>query len=79
VRYGGASANALQRGLWTNTKNGLNYFDSVTNGWIDYSHNKILVQLFSHALVSSSAGHESALEKIKEDIIRLKQIAGIKK
>ena len=23
VRYGGASANALQRGLWTNTKNGL--------------------------------------------------------
>ena len=79
VRYGGASANALQRGLWTNTKNGLNYFDSVTNGWIDYSHNKILVQLFSHALVSSSAGHESALEKIKEDIVRLKQIAGIKK
>ena len=79
VRYGGASANALQRGLWTNTKNGLNYFDSVTNGWIDYSHNKILVQLFSHALVSSSAGHESALEKIKEDIVRLKQIAGIRK
>lgn len=79
VRYGGASANALQRGLWTNTKNGLKYFDSVTNGWIDYSHNKILVQLFSHALVSSSAGHESALAKIKEDIVRLKQIAGITK
>jgi len=79
VRYGGASANALQRGLWTSTKNGLNYFDSITNGWIDYSHNKILVQLFSHALVSSSAGHESALEKIKEDIVRLKQIAGIRK
>lgn len=79
VRYGGASANALQRGLWTNTKNGLNYFDSVTNGWIDYSHNKVLVQLFSHALVSSSAGHATALEKIKEDIVRLKQIAGIRK
>lgn len=79
VRYGGASANALQRGLWTNTKNGLKYFDSVTNGWIDYSHNTVLVQLFSHALVSSSAGHESALEKIKEDIVRLKQIAGIRK
>lgn len=79
VRYGGASANALQRGLWTNTKNGLKFFDSVTNGWIDYSHNKVLVQLFSHALVSSSAGHESALEKIKEDIVRLKQIAGIRK
>ena len=36
----------LQRGLWTNTKNGLAYFDSVTNGWIDYSHNHVLVQLF---------------------------------
>jgi hypothetical protein len=79
VRYGGAAANALQRGLWTNTKNGLKYFDSVTNGWIDYSHNTVLVQLFSHALVSSSAGHESALEKIKEDIVRLKRIAGIRK
>ena len=79
VRYGGASANALQRGLWTNTKNGLQYFDSVTSGWIDYSHNKILVQLFSHALVSSSAGHKSALQKIKKDIVRLKEIAGIKK
>ena len=79
VRYGNAAANALQRGLWTNTKNGLKYFDSVTSGWIDYSHNKILVHLFSHALVSSSAGHESALEKIKEDIVRLKKIAGITK
>jgi len=38
VRYGSGTANALQRGLWTNTKNGIKYFDSVTNGWIDYSH-----------------------------------------
>ncbi|HBW73878.1 MAG: SspI [Candidatus Magasanikbacteria bacterium GW2011_GWA2_45_39] len=30
VRYGGASANALQRGLWTHTKNALAYFDSLT-------------------------------------------------
>ena len=72
VRYGSATANALQRGLWTHTKNGLKYFDSVTEGWIDYSHNLVLVQLFSHALVSSSAGHASALEKIKEDISVLK-------
>jgi len=78
VRYGNAVANALQRGLWTHTKNGLNYFDSITNGWIDYSHNIVLVQLFSHALVSSSAGHANALEKIKEDIVKLKQISGIK-
>lgn len=73
VRYGDAAANALQRGLWTHTKNGLKYFDSITNGWIDYSHNLILVKLFSHALVSSEAGHTSALEKVKEDIARLKQ------
>lgn len=72
VRYGSATANALQRGLWTNTKNGLKYFDSVTKGWIDYSHNLVLVKLFSHALVSSSAGHALALEKIKEDISLLK-------
>ncbi len=79
VRYGDAAANALQRGLWTHTKNGVKYFDSITNGWIDYSHNKILVKLFSHALVSSSAGHESALEKIMEDIARLKKSAGLRK
>lgn len=76
VRYGDAEANALQRGLWTHTKNGLKYFDSVTGGWIDYSHNKVLVALFSHALVSSEAGHASALEKIKDDINLLKQRAG---
>lgn len=73
VRYGDAAANALQRGLWTHTKNGFKYFDSITNGWIDYSHNLILVKLFSHALVSSGAGHALALEKIKEDIENLKK------
>ena len=78
VRYGDAAANALQRGLWTHTKNGLKYFDSITDGWIDYSHNLILVKLFSHALVSSKAGHASALAKVKEDIVRLKQQGGLK-
>ncbi|MBI3006572.1 MAG: hypothetical protein HYY49_14345 [Ignavibacteriales bacterium] len=77
VRYGGATANALQRGFWTNTKNALDYFDSVTNGWIDYSHNTVLVRLFSHALVSTQKGHEIALEKIKEDIQELKNASGL--
>ena len=77
VRYGDAAANALQRGLWTHTKNGLKYFDSVTEGWIDYSHNKLLVELFSRALVSSEDGHELALEKIEENISLLKKKAGI--
>ena len=47
VRYGNATANALQRGLWTHTKNALSFFDSITDGWIDYAHNHTLVQLFS--------------------------------
>ena len=77
VRYGNAAANALQRGLWTHTRNGLKYFDSITGGWINYSHNQILVKLFSHALVSSEAGHTSALAKIKQDIAQLKRMSRI--
>jgi hypothetical protein len=78
VRYGDAAANALQRGLWTHTKRGSKYFDSLTNGWIDYSHNLVLVQLFSHALVSSATGHALALERVNGDISRLKQQSGLK-
>lgn len=77
VRYGDATANALQRGLWTHTRNGLKYFDSITGGWIDYSHNHVLIKLFSHALVSSENGHTRALEKVKQDIVRLKKSSGI--
>lgn len=78
VRYGGASANALQRGFWTHTKNGFKYFNSVTNGWVNYSHNHILVQLFSHALVASEIGHKAAFEDIKNDIESLKKKVGLK-
>lgn len=78
VRYGGATANALQRGLWTHTRNGLKYFDSLTEGWISYSHNLTLVKLFSHALVSSEQGHIKALIEIKADIERVKRNAGFK-
>jgi hypothetical protein len=77
VRYGDATANALQRGLWTHTRNGLKFFDSITNGWINYSHNPLLVKLFSHALISSEHGHVSALEKVKEDIEQMKRISGL--
>jgi len=72
VRYGGAAANALQRGLWTNTKSAPGFFDSVTNGWVDYSHNPTLVELFSHALVAGAQGHERALDEIRKDIAKLK-------
>ena len=73
VRYGSGTANALQRGLWTHTKNGFKYFEGATNGWIDYSHNHVLVKLFSHALVATSKGHEAALKKLKQDIQEQKQ------
>jgi hypothetical protein len=76
VRYGDAAANALQRGLWTHTRNGLSYFDSLTGGWISYSHNLTLVKLFSHALVATESGHKKALGEIKTDINKLK--AGVK-
>lgn len=73
VRYGGAAANALQRGLWTNTKNASAFFDSVTNGWVDYSHSSVLVNLFSHALVAGTHGHKRALAEIQKDIAKLKK------
>jgi len=64
VRYGDAAANALQRGLWTHTKNAIKHFDSG----IDYSDNLILVKLFSHALVSSTQAHETALTELVKDM-----------
>lgn len=75
VRYGGPSANALQRGLWTHTINASEYFTSATGGWIDYSDNSVLVDLFSHALISTTNGHEIALEKLKDDIKSQKSIS----
>ena len=78
VRYGAGTANALQRGFWTHTKNGHKYFDSLTNGWIDYSHNLILVKLFSHALVATGKGHEAALAELKKDIEEQKQCSKLK-
>lgn len=73
VRYGGASANALQRGLWTNTKNATPYFDSLTNGWINYSYNHTLVKLFSLALNSTEASHKKTNVILQKDIDRLKK------
>jgi hypothetical protein len=78
VRYGSGTANALQRGLWTHTRNGLKYFDSVTNGWINYSHNLVLVKVFSHALIATGKGHEAALEVLKKDIEEQKQRSELK-
>lgn len=73
VRYGNATANALQRGFWTHTKNAVNYFESLTNGWKSYEHNLTLVQLFRLALNSTENGHKSANVILQTDIDQLKQ------
>lgn len=74
VRYGGASSNALQRGLWTHTKNAISYFRSLTNGWMNYSHNLALVKLFSLALNSSKQAHKLANGILQKDIDELKKL-----
>ena len=71
VRYGNAAANALQRGLWTHTVNARPYFNSLTNGWISYTHNHTLVQLFKLALNASEKGHMTANVILQEDINNL--------
>ncbi len=75
VRYGSGTANALQRGLWTHTKNGAKYFDSVTGGWITYAHNRTLVTLFSHALIATASGHEAAMAELKKDLETQKKLS----
>lgn len=77
VRYGDAAANALQRGLWTHTRKASAYFESLTNGWVSYSHNIVLVELFSRALVASQSGHERALHVLNDDIRRMKRESGV--
>jgi hypothetical protein len=79
VRYGNATANPLQRGLWTHTRNALRHFDSVTNGWIGYAHNLVLINLFSKALISTGKGHEEALPMLKNDIELQKRASNLTK
>lgn len=74
VRYGGKSANALQRGFWTHTERAEEFFDSLTDGWIDYSHNKMLVRLFSLALNSTSNAHELSCRILQDGIDSLKKM-----
>jgi len=75
VRYGGKSANALQRGLWTNTKNAGDYFNSLTNGWITYAHNIDLVKLIALALNSRSESHVQANNILQSDIDSFKYVS----
>ena len=50
----------------------VSYFESLTNGWLSYVHNLILVQLFRLALNSTENGHKSANVILQTDIDNLK-------
>lgn len=71
IRYGGKTANALQRGLWTNTQRASNYFISIT-GWINYEHNKTLVEVFSLALLAEEQIHKKIKDELQTHINTLK-------
>lgn len=73
VRYGGKTANALQRGLWTHTKHAYQYFHSATNGWINYKHNNAIIELIRLALNSSPSAHVQANLILLDDIKRIKK------
>lgn len=80
VRYGGASANALQRGLWTNTQRAAGYFKSLTDGcsqdeagWIQYKPKTTLVDLIRLALNSTEIGHKAAQPILQQYINDIRQ------
>ncbi|MDD5415935.1 MAG: hypothetical protein PHE48_02930 [Candidatus Daviesbacteria bacterium] len=60
VRYGGVSANALQRGMWTHTENANPYFRELLAG--SYRINEPLINLISKILVSPKEKHEEILK-----------------
>jgi hypothetical protein len=64
VRYGDATSNALQRGLWSNTEWAESYFDSLTDGWILYKVNKTFVELFPKLITCSESDHKEILSFI---------------
>lgn len=66
IRYGNTTANALQRGVWTNTVKSISYFKSLSNGWIKYEYNKNLLRLISEILISDEMKHIKCLNTIKE-------------
>lgn len=72
VRYGGKDANALQRGLWTNTKRAETYFDSLTGDWITYSHNLELTRLIALSLNSRKQAHKQVNIILNKDIENFK-------
>jgi len=68
IRYGGKSANALQRGLWTDSKRADAYFKNLTGGWVDYEQNLEFVDLISKLMLIDSTTTKKILNEIKASI-----------
>lgn len=60
IRYGYTMANALQRGMWTHTKNASSYFRIILSG--SYEINEPLINLMSKILNCSKEKHEKLLK-----------------
>ena len=60
IRYGGAKANALQRGMWTHTENAESFFRELLAG--GYKINEPLISLIAKVLVSRKDTHEKILQ-----------------
>ena len=73
VRYGNASANALQKGVWTHTEDASEYFNSLTGGWISYRTNEVLVKMLGLALIASEKSHEEACTLFQKEIDTFKE------
>ena len=78
VRYGGKTANALQRGLWSDTKKGEKYFTKLFGDWIEYDKQEELLSLFRRALNSTREGHENANGCLNDNINNIIKTSGLK-
>lgn len=65
VRYGGAGANALQRGMWTHTENADPFFRELLSD--AYKINEPLLKLIAKLLISTQDTHESILRQLPKD------------
>lgn len=64
VRYGGQSANALQRGMWTNTEKAETYFKKLLDG--NYQVNRPLVELIPKILNLHKNEHTRLLKSLHQ-------------
>jgi len=56
---------------------GLKLVDTRRNGRYITRSSIVLVKLFAHALIATSAGHEAALEELKKDIESQKKMSAL--